>query len=76
MASFAIYQYTIGTIEHQEDSQALSLEFKGGVDQVALPNSELGRQEQLQSIFDHADDLEFREENGQKKPTDSKNPSA
>ena len=67
MASFAIYQFLIGTAIEERDPRAMYLDFGDSMDTIHIPTSSEEKQEAFQKIFDDTSTLEFKENENQKK---------
>lgn len=67
MAKFAIYQYLLGTTSREDFSGIGTLNFDGGVDEIAVPVSNEEKQRLFKEMFDK-NVLEFKEDDKQTKP--------
>ena len=67
MASFAIYQFLLGTVQREEDVRQANFCFEGGVEEIAVPTSSEEKQRIFGKIFEVAS-LEFKENENQQKP--------
>lgn len=68
MASFAIYQVLLNTVQRKVDARQTTLNFEGGVEEVELPGSRERQQEIFGNIFKDLSKLVFKENEGQTKP--------
>lgn len=68
MASFAIYQILLNTVQSTSDAQEPTLNFEGGIEEVVLPGTSEKRQEIFGNIFKDLSKLVFKEYEGQVKP--------
>ena len=68
MASFAIYQILLNTVQRKEDARQTTLNFEGGVEEIELPGSRERQQEIFGNIFKDLSKLVFKENEGQAKP--------
>jgi hypothetical protein len=68
MASFAIFQILLNTVQSKSEAQQPTLNFEGGVEEVILPDTSEKQQEIFGNIFKDLSKLVFKENEGQEKP--------